>query len=68
MVSVRSRDVPPELEPSIVTKSAPFRVIRAPVLEPVMVGLTPEAGLMVTVFVALAPPFGFMLIGKVSDG
>src|SRR5437868_6307915 len=51
---VRSRLVPPTVfEPSIMTQFAPFRLIRAVAFEPLIVGVMPLAGLIVTVLIAL---------------
>src|SRR5262245_39785145 len=67
-VIVMSRPVPPAaFEPSIVTQSAPFRLIMHDELLPVNVGLTPAAGLIVMVFVELEPVLALMVIGYVSD-
>ncbi|MBV9209950.1 MAG: hypothetical protein JOZ52_04945 [Acidobacteria bacterium] len=68
LVKVRSRVVPPTVfEPSIVTKSAPLRLnTHVAAALPVMVGLTPDAGLIVIVFVALAPGLALMTSGNVS--
>src|SRR4051794_28731943 len=61
-VIVRSRDAVLLLEPSIVTKSAPFRMKRALALDPEMV-VPAAAGLIVTVFVAVAPGTALIVIG-----
>src|SRR5207237_408098 len=72
LVMVRSRDPATvgasseaAFEPSNVTKSAPLRKMIALALEPLMEGVTPIAGLMVTVLVALEPPLALMVSGKV---
>ena len=41
----------------------PFRTINAVAEEPLKDGRAPEAGLMVSVLVALLPPFGLIMIG-----
>src|SRR5262245_47357234 len=46
----------------------PLSVISALVDVPVIVGETPEAGLIVSVFTALFPAFGLIWIGNVSAG
>ena len=50
----------------MVTNLAPLRMINALAIEPVMEAVTPEAGLIVTVLVALAPGTELMMIGKTS--
>src|SRR5436190_6402137 len=68
-VMVRSRVVPPAvLDPSIVTQSAPLRINMAEGLTATGVMLTEVAGagLIVTVFTALAPGFALIVIGKIS--
>src|SRR3954470_12091361 len=64
LIILRLRSVPPLFEPSIVTKSAPFRVI-TPVVEEVVIVLV-LAGLIVRRLVALAPGNGLIVSGKVS--
>ena len=44
----------------------PFRMTNAVVEIPLKTGVAPEAGLIVSVFVALLPPFWLIVIGKVS--
>ena len=66
LVIVMSRDELPLFEPSMVTKSAPFRTINALALEPVMAVVTPVAGLIVIVLVELAPEIELITIGKTS--
>ena len=67
LIQVRLLSVPPLFDPSIITLSAPFS-IKIPVAEePVMVGVTPPAGLMVTVLVAVEPTLDTIVIGNVSD-
>ena len=61
-----SRVPPPELEPSIVTWSMPFRTISALAEVPLNTGEAPDAGLIVSVLVALLPPFALIVIGNVS--
>src|SRR6266480_3798519 len=56
LVIVKSRDDVPLLEPSMIIQSAPFKTINALALEPVIV-IPAALGLIVTVFVALDPPF-----------
>ena len=41
----------------------PFRTISAVAEVPLIAGEAPAAGLMVSVFVALLPPFGLIMIG-----
>ena len=51
LANVRFRDEEPLLEPSMVTLSAPFNLITAPVATLALnVVVTPEAGLMVNVY------------------
>ena len=64
--SVRS-PVPP-LKPSIVTNLQPFRSMSVVALEPVIVGIPPVTGLIVTVLSALEPELLVITIGKISDG
>jgi hypothetical protein len=54
-----------EIEPSIVTQSAPFKTIKAVALEPVIL-IAGKVVLIVKVFVALANGFAFIVIGNVS--
>ena len=66
-VIVKLRVVPPILfEPSIVIKSAPLKPITQLADEPLIVGETPDAGLIATVFVELAPVSELIVNGKVS--
>ena len=68
-VIVKSRLVPPAVfEPSMITQSAPFTLIMHDALLPLIDGLTPDAGLIVTVLTALDPLFALITIGNVSDG
>ena len=64
--SVRS-PVPP-LKPSIVTNWQPLRSMIVVAFEPLIVGIAPVAGLIVTVLTALEPLLALITIGKVSDG
>ena len=57
---------PTEFDPSITTKVAPFRSNMVVVLEPLIVGVTPVAGLIVRVLTALDPLLAFIVIGNVS--
>src|SRR5580765_5478259 len=66
LVIVRSRDDVPLLDPSMVTNLAPLRTISAVALCPVREAVTPEAGLILMVLVALAPGTELMTIGKAS--
>ena len=66
LVIVRSRDDVPLLDPSMVTNLAPLRTIIAVALAPVREAVTPEAGLILIVFVELAPGTELMMIGKLS--
>ena len=64
---VKFLDTPPTvLEPSIIIKSAPSNFIIELEEDPVIVAVTPDAGLIVTVLVALAPVIELIVIGKVS--
>src|SRR5450432_704685 len=63
---VRLRSVPPLFEPSMMTKLAPLSLMRAVVALPVILLVTPGAGLIVIVFVALEPALAMMIIGKTS--
>ena len=63
---VRLLSDPPLFDPSIVTKSAPFKRIIAEAEEPAIVVVCPLAGRMVSVFVALAELLALIVIGKVS--
>jgi hypothetical protein len=64
---VKSLEVPlGTLEPSIITKSLPFNLMIELVEEPEIEGVAPSAGLIVIVFVALAPVIELIVIGKVS--
>jgi hypothetical protein len=65
--AVRSFVVPPTVfEPSTTTKLDPLRVSKQVADEPEIVGAVAEAGLIVSVLVALAPVFPFKVIGNVS--
>ena len=69
LLIVKSLDVPlTAFEPSIVTKSAPSRLITQLALLPVMAVVTPVFGLIVTVLVALEPLLALIVSGKVSAG
>ena len=64
---VRLRSVPPLFEPSMVMKLAPLNLITAPLATgPLMVEVTPGAGLIVTVFAALEPALALITIGNAS--
>ena len=65
-VIVRLLSVSPELLPSMVTKSAPFSLIKALLAtEPEIVAVTPVAGLMVRVLIP-AIALELIVIGNVS--
>ena len=69
LVMVRSRVVPPtELDPSIVTQSAPLRMNMAVGVNArgLMVTTVDGAGLIVKVLMELAPGFALIVNGKVS--
>ena len=67
LVIVRSREELPAFEPSMVTKSAPFRMMTALALAPVMTGLVPGAGLIVIVaYEAELAPLAFRTAAAVS--
>ncbi len=64
---VRLRSDPPLFEPSMVTKLAPLSLIMELLgLEPLSVAMTPVAGLIVIVLIALAPEIALITIGKTS--
>ena len=66
LVIVKSRELVPLLDPSMVIKSAPFNLIIEFVDAPVIVAVTPDAGFIVIVLVLLAPVIELIVIGKVS--
>ena len=57
----------PPLSPSMITKLQPLRLKIAVPFEPLISTLTPLAGRIVTVLVALEPGLALMAMGKVSD-
>ncbi len=64
---VRSLDDPPGvLEPSIIIKSAPLSLIIELVEEPEIIGVAPEAGLIVIVLTELVPVIVPIVRGKLS--
>ena len=67
-VMVRFLEVVPLLDPSMVIKSPPFILISAPdANEPLIVAVTPVAGLIVNVLLALPPVIAFIVKGYISD-
>ena len=66
-VIVRSREEVPAFEPSMVTKSAPLRTMRALALDPVIAAVTPVSGLIVIVAYKAGPaPLAFKTAAAVS--
>ena len=65
-VIVRSREEVPAFEPSIMIKLAPLILMMEVIEDPVMAAVTPVAGLMVTVLIALEPRLALITIGKLS--